>query len=138
MTNHKNLEMAKLARSRAYTPYSKFQVGAAVLLKDGTYVLGANIENASYGLSNCAERSALFSLLSQGYQKEDIVSITIVADVKGPISPCGACRQVMHELLPKDAKIFLTNLKGDLMETDAKALLPYGFAFDDEVEDAKD
>jgi cytidine deaminase len=137
MTNHKNLEMAKLARSRAYTPYSKFPVGAAILLKDGNYILGANIENASYGLSNCAERSALFSLLSQGYQKEDIVSITVVADVNGPISPCGACRQVMHELLPTDAKIYLTNLKGNMMETNAKALLPYGFAFD-EVEDAND
>jgi cytidine deaminase len=135
--NHKNIEMAKLARSRAYTPYSKFPVGAAILLKNGEYVLGANIENASFGLSNCAERSALFSLLSQGYKKEDIVSITVVADVLGPISPCGACRQVMHELLPADAKIYLTNLKEDIMETSAKELLPYGFIFDEE-NDAKD
>ena len=62
----KNLEQAKIARLKAYVPYSKFKVGAAIELKDGTYIHGANIENASYPLSNCAERSALFSLLSQG------------------------------------------------------------------------
>jgi cytidine deaminase len=68
----KNFEQALIARSRAYTPYSNFKVGAAILLKDGSYIHGANIENASFGLSNCAERSALFSLYSQGYKKEDI------------------------------------------------------------------
>ena len=128
----KNIEQAILARSRAYVPYSNFAVGAAILLKDGTYILGANIENASYGLCNCAERSALFSLYSQGRKKEDIESITVVADDKGPVSPCGACRQVMHELLPKDAKIYLTNLKGEIMETTKDELLPYAFVLKDE------
>ncbi|MBE0701079.1 MAG: cytidine deaminase [Acholeplasmataceae bacterium] len=127
----KNIEEALLARSRAYTPYSNFKVGAAILLKDGTFVHGANIENASFGLSNCAERSALFSLYSQGYKKEDIVSITIIANDKGPVSPCGACRQVMHELLPKDAKIILANTHGKTMETTTDGLLPYAFIFNE-------
>ncbi|MDI6452613.1 cytidine deaminase [Peloplasma aerotolerans] len=127
----KNLEQAMIARERAYTPYSNFKVGAAILLKDGTYIHGANIENASFGLSNCAERSALFSLYSQGFKKEDIVSITIVANDNGPVSPCGACRQVMHELLPRDAKIILANTKGETMETTTDGLLPYAFVLDE-------
>lgn len=126
-----HIDEAKKAREKAYVPYSKFKVGAAILLKDGTYIHGANIENASFGLTNCAERSALYSLISQGYQTEDIVSITIIAHDHGPVSPCGACRQVMHELLPKDTKIYLANMKGELMETTKDELLPYAFVLDE-------
>lgn len=129
---NRSIEAAKLAYSRAYAPYSNYRVGAAILLKDGTYVLGANIENASIGLSNCAERSALFSLYSQGYQKEDIVSMTVIADDERPVSPCGACRQVMHELLPKKTPITLANLKGETKETDPDELLPYAFGLEHE------
>jgi len=127
----RNIEEALKARSKAYAPYSKFKVGAAILLKDGTYVHGANIENASFGLSNCAERSALFSLISQGYKKEDIVSMTIIANDHGPVSPCGACRQVMHELLPKGTKITLANTEGKTMDTTPDGLLPYAFILDE-------
>lgn len=123
----KGIKEAKLAREKAYVPYSKFKVGAAAILKDGTVVHGANVENISYGLSNCAERSALFSLISQGYNPKDIKSFYIVADTEGPVSPCGACRQVMSELLPADAKVVLTNLEGDVLETNAAELLPYAF-----------
>ncbi len=119
------------AREKAYAPYSKFKVGAAILLKNGEVIHGANIENASYGLSNCAERSALFSLYSKGFKKEDIKEMAIVGDTNQPISPCGACRQVMNELLPKETSIYLTNLKGDLKKTTIKELLPYSF---DEIE----
>ncbi len=129
---NKSIEQAKLACSRAYAPYSKFKVGAAILMKDGTYVLGANIENASIGISNCAERSALFSLYSQGYKKEDIVSMTIIADDRQPVSPCGACRQVMHELLPKGTRITLANMKGETKETNPDELLPYAFELEHE------
>ena len=123
----KQLKEAKLAREKAYVPYSKFKVGAAIELKDGTFIHGANIENASYPLSNCAERSAIFSLLSQGYKKEDIKSMTIVANTDHPVSPCGACRQVMHELLPKGTPIYLANLKDEIKETNPDLLLPYAF-----------
>ena len=122
-----DFKAVKLAQSRAYAPYSNFKVGAAILMKDGTIVHGCNVENASYGLSNCAERSALFSLVSQGLNPKDIVSITVIGDTDGPISPCGACRQVMYELLPKDAKVILTNQKGDVLEMTKESLLPYGF-----------
>ena len=127
----KNIEEAKKARLKAYTPYSHFKVGAAIELRDGTFIHGANIENASFGLSNCAERSALFSLISQGYNPKDIVSMTIIANDHGPVSPCGACRQVMHELLPKEAKIYLANTKGEIKETNTDELLPYAFVLDE-------
>lgn len=127
----KHIEEAKKARLKAYTPYSNFKVGAAIELKDGTFVHGVNIENASFGLSNCAERSALFSLISQGYDPKDIVSMTVIANDHGPVSPCGACRQVMHELLPRDAKIYLANTKGEIKETNTDELLPYAFVLDE-------
>ena len=118
------LQEARLAREKAYTPYSLFKVGAAIELKDGTIIHGANIENASFGLTSCAERNALFSLISQGYHKEDIVSITVIANDHGPVSPCGACRQVMHELMPR-------NTKGQIKETTNDELLPYAFVLDE-------
>ncbi|QWB96478.1 cytidine deaminase [Mycoplasmatota bacterium] len=128
----KSLEEAKKARINAYTPYSKFKVGAAIELNDGTYIHGANIENAALGLCNCAERSALFSLYSQGYKKQDIKSMTIVADTHDPVSPCGACRQVMSELLPKETKIILANLDGATKTVTKDELLPYAFETYDE------
>ncbi|MGB1097076.1 MAG: cytidine deaminase [Acholeplasmataceae bacterium] len=117
------IEEAKKARLKAYVPYSKYPVGAAILLKDGTIIHGANIENASFGLSNCAERSAIFSLFSQGYKKEDIVSMTVIADHKKPVSPCGACRQVMFELLPENCEITLANLSGETKVMTKEALV---------------
>ncbi len=125
------IKHAKDAMKNAYIPYSKFAVGAAILLKDGTIIKGSNIENASYGLSNCAERSALFSVYSQGYKKEDIVAMAVIGKTSEPISPCGACRQVINELVSKDVPIYLANLKGDVKKTTIKELLPYSF---DEVE----
>lgn len=125
------IKEAIIARDNTYSPYSNFGVGAALLMNDGRIIHGANIENASYGLSNCGERSALFAAYSQGYQKNDILAMAITANTDGPISPCGACRQVMNELLNKETPIYLTNLKGALKETNIKALLPYAF---DEIE----
>lgn len=129
-----NLEAAKQARLKAYVPYSNFKVGAAIELNDGTIIHGANIENSSFGLTSCAERNALFSLISQGYDPKEIKEITIIGGSKGPISPCGACRQVMSELIPKATKIFLTNLEDEIYETTIEALLPFGFdLFEDRV-----
>ncbi|MDD4213083.1 MAG: cytidine deaminase [Bacilli bacterium] len=115
----------------SYSPYSHFAVGASILLKDGTIVGGTNIENASYGLSNCAERSALFAVYSLGYKKDDILSMMVLANTPKPVSPCGACRQVMHELLPERADIILTNLKRDMKIVKANELLPYAFTDSD-------
>lgn len=115
------------ARENAYTPYSNFKVGAAILLKNGIYIKGCNVENASYGLCNCAERTALFKMISDGYNKDDVVAMAIVGDTKNPISPCGACRQVMNELLYTNTPVILANLKKDIKEMKVADLLPYSF-----------
>ncbi|MFC3883530.1 cytidine deaminase [Bacillus songklensis] len=117
------------ARKQAYTPYSAFQVGAAVLTKNGNVYLGCNIENASYGLTNCAERTALFTAVANG--EKDIKAIVITGDTEGPISPCGACRQVLAEFCDENTKIILTNLKGDVTETSIQELLPGFFSSKD-------
>ena len=119
------------ARNNAYVPYSNFKVGAAILTKDGKIYRGCNVENASYGLTNCAERTAMFALYSDGYRKEDVEMMSVAGDTKNPISPCGACRQVMNELLTKDTPVILTNANKDVKVTSVKELLPYSF---DEVE----
>lgn len=119
--------LAKKAYDNAYAPYSKFQVGAVVVLENGEYVIGSNVENASYGLTNCAERSALFAAYSNGYRKEDILELVITANTEGPVSPCGACRQVISELMDSDAIVTMTNLKGDIKTVKVKELLPFCF-----------
>lgn len=124
---NKLLDMALVARANAYAPYSKFKVGAAILLSNGKYVLGCNIENASYGLSNCAERTALFKMISEGYTKNDVIAFCITGETNDVISPCGACRQVMNELLKPDTPILLTNVKRDMKEYKVIDLLPFAF-----------
>ena len=119
------------AMENAYVPYSHFKVGAALLLKDGSIVLGCNVENASYGLCNCAERTALFKAYSDGVKKDDILAISIAGATDTPISPCGACRQVMAELLNPETPVYLTNVKGDLKEMTVEELLPYSFSGSD-------
>lgn len=127
----KLIDNAIKARQFAYTPYSKFKVGAAILLKNGEYILGCNVENASYGLCNCAERTALFKMISEGYNKNDVVCMCIVGQTNRPISPCGACRQVMSELLEPNTPVILTNLKRDIKEIRVIDLLPYSFSEED-------
>lgn len=117
------------ARKNAHTPYSNFQVGAAVLTKNNKVYQGCNIENASYGLTNCAERTAIFKAVSEG--ENEIEAIVIVGDTEGPISPCGACRQVMAEFCDENTKVILTNLKGAMVETTINELLPGFFSSKD-------
>ena len=92
------LERAGVAREKAYAPYSKFKVGAALLTRDGRVFDGCNVENASYGLCNCAERTAFFSAIAAGYQRDQFAALAVIGDTEGPIAPCGACRQVIIEL----------------------------------------
>ena len=133
MNELKLIDEAILGRKRSYSPYSKFKLGAAILLKNGSFIHGCNIENVSYGLSNCAERTALFKMVSEGYSKEDVVAMAIVADTTLPVSPCGACRQVMAELLKKETKVILANMKKEYKMTTVEELLPYSF---EEIENA--
>ncbi len=124
-------EETKKARLNAYAPYSKFKVGGGMLLKNGKIITGFNIENASYGLCNCAERNTIFRCMMEGYTKDDFECLMVLGDTKEPISPCGACRQVMSELMNKDTKVILANVKGDLLETTVSDLLPYSFELSD-------
>lgn len=129
MNKEQLITAAKEARELAYVPYSKFQVGAALLTKDGKVYKGCNIENAAYSMTNCAERTALFKAISEA--DKDFTAIAVVADTERPVPPCGACRQVISELCPSDMKIYLTNLNGDVQELTVAELLPGAFTAGD-------
>jgi cytidine deaminase len=121
------LALARSAREQAYAPYSHFQVGAALLTRDGRRFGGCNVENASYGLCNCAERTALFSAIAAGCQPGDFAALAVLADTDNPVSPCGACRQVMAELCDGAMPVLMANLSGDTQQTTVAALLPGSF-----------
>ncbi|MCS0582259.1 cytidine deaminase [Massilia pinisoli] len=127
MKYQKLIDEARAARDVAYTPYSRFKVGAALETKDGRVFRGCNVENASYGLCNCAERTAFFSAIAHGYVPGDFAALAVIGDTDGPIAPCGACRQVILELGGNELPVVLANLKGDVMETTAAAQLPNAF-----------
>lgn len=133
ITNELKIELfdkAKTMLNFSYAPYSHFHVGAALLTKDGKIYTGCNIENAAYGPSNCAERTAFFKAISEGILKFD--AIMVVGGPNGKIKdycpPCGVCRQVMMEFCnPDEFKIFLAKSKDDIVEYTLKELLPLGF-----------
>ena len=114
----------------SYSPYSKFKVGAAVLLKSGDIVIGTNVENSSYGLTSCAERNALFNTYSLGYRSFDIDKLMIIGNTDDPVSPCGACRQVIMELMNENSDVILTNLYKDIKIMKVRDLIPYAFKED--------
>ncbi len=124
--DNKLKELAIQAKENSYSPYSHFRVGAALQLTDGTYIQGSNIENASFGATNCAERSALFAAYSQGYKKEDIVALAVTSDMEDPVPPCSICRQVMGELLTEDCDIYMIGTS-KILEVKIDDLVPYRF-----------
>jgi cytidine deaminase len=115
---------AREARDRAYAPYSGFQVGAALLAEDGRVVPGANIENASYGLSMCAERTAVFRAAAEGVRR--LAAVAVVASNDEPTWPCGACRQVLHEFGP-EMVVISEGAGGVRQELRLAELLPNAF-----------
>ena len=121
------LALARSAREQAYAPYSHFLVGAALLTRDGRRFGGCNVENAAYGLCNCAERTALFSAIAAGCQPGDFAALAVIAHTDHPVSPCGACRQVMSQLCDDTMSVVLANLRGATQETSVAALLPGSF-----------
>lgn len=125
------LDKAFEVMANAYAPYSKYHVGACVKTKDGKYHVGTNIENASYGLTNCAERSVLFHVYSLGYRQKDIESMALVTRGNTLGTPCGACRQVMVELLNKDTPVVIANTSSQAMVTNIVDLLPFSFTSND-------
>lgn len=116
------------AQQDAYAPYSNFKVGAYLKAKDGRTFYGVNVENASYPLSICAERSSLVAAISQGYRPGDFESMTVTVDADEPSSTCGACRQVLKELCDDDMPIYMTNHKGEVVTMTVEELLPFGFS----------
>ncbi|QWG63208.1 cytidine deaminase [Bacillus mycoides] len=129
MDKKKYIEEANKMLSKAYIPYSKFPVGAALVTKEGKIYTGCNIENASYGLCNCAERTAIFKAVSEG--ERDFSYLVITGETDGPISPCGACRQVIAEFCDPKMTVLLTNVKGDEKEVTVEQLLPGAFSIED-------
>jgi cytidine deaminase len=121
------LQYASQAREHAYAPYSHFHVGAALLTRDGRRFDGCNVENGAYGLCNCAERTALFSAIAAGCKPGDFVALAVTADTPEPVSPCGACRQVLAELCDPDMPVWLGNIAGKSAATTVAALLPGAF-----------
>ncbi|OWA37879.1 cytidine deaminase [Saccharibacillus sp. O16] len=115
------------ARENAYVPYSGFKVGAALLDEQGHVHHGCNVENAAYGPSNCAERTALFRAVADGHQPGSFQMLAVVGDTDGPIAPCGVCRQVLVELCKPDMPVILSNLNGQTRETTIRELLPDAF-----------
>ena len=124
------VDAARAAREQAHAPYSKFRVGAALRTRDGRVFGGCNVENASYGLCNCAERTAFFTAVAAGCRPGDFAALAVIGDTPGPIAPCGACRQVMHELGGPGLVVLLANLNGVVTSTTAAALLPAAFVLD--------
>ncbi|NLY63244.1 MAG: cytidine deaminase [Erysipelothrix sp.] len=124
------LEKAFAVMENAYVPYSNYKVGACVKLKDGNYIVGANVENAAYSPTMCGERNAIFQAYSQGYRKDDVESITIVTSGKRIGTPCGVCRQVLVELIHQDTPIVLSN-KTETRITNIANLLPDSFNEED-------
>ena len=119
------IETAVAALDKAYVPYSKFPVGACLVTKEGTIYQGINIENASFGLTNCAERTAFFKAVSEG--EKDFQHLVVAGRTPDPISPCGACRQVMVEFCQPDMPVTLVGDDGVIKETTVEGLLPYYF-----------
>lgn len=128
MVNYELVQKAKEALIKAYAPYSKFFVGAAVLAKSGKIYTGCNIENAAYSETCCAERVAIFKAISEG--DVHFREMAIIANTKHPITPCGACRQVMAEFMSENMKIFLANKEGKVTKVKLKDLLPGAFTED--------
>ena len=131
MTNMELISQAKKAREKAYTPYSNFQVGAALVTKDGKIYHGCNIENAGYSATNCAERTAFFRAVYDG--EREFSKIAVVGAPRGVeadllTAPCGVCRQVMMEFCdPETFTIIMPDGKGGILEVLLKDLMPYGF-----------
>lgn len=121
------MDGAQAATRNSYAPYSKFKVGSALLTTEGEIFLGCNVENASYGMSNCAERTAIFSAVAKTGRKMKIRAVAVVNDKGADCSPCGACRQVIYEFGP-DAMVFFQ--RGQVWKQyHITKLLPGGFRF---------
>ena len=125
MATTEMVDLAVEVSKQAYVPYSHFPIGAVLLTKDGEIYTGVNIENASFGLTNCGERTAIFKAVSEGAR--DFQELIIYGQTEKPISPCGACRQVMAEFFEPDLPVTLVSQNKSTVVMTVKDLLPYSF-----------
>ena len=125
MTDRELIEISKAAQQFAYAPYSKFRVGAALLCRNGSVYTGCNIENATYGATNCAERTAIFKAVSEG--RREFTAIAITSSGGDLTFPCGICRQVLAEFSP-EINVILEDKNGELHTFALSELLPHSFA----------
>jgi len=129
MDSSELMQKAREAALAAYAPYSKFRVGAALLMSDGSVITGVNIENRSYGLSNCAERTAFFTALTMG--KRDVSAIAVASpDAWEPLPPCGACRQVISEFCSPQTPIYYDDGRGGYINSSVEELYPVNSLMD--------
>lgn len=119
------IDLAIETSKKAYVPYSHFPIGAVLVAKDGSVYTGVNIENASFSLTNCGERTAIFKAVSEG--QRDFSELIVYGQTEKPISPCGACRQVMVEFFKSDSKVILIAEDKSTVEMTVGELLPYSF-----------
>ncbi|PID63334.1 MAG: cytidine deaminase [Ignavibacteriae bacterium] len=119
------LQLAVKAKKNAYAPYSNFRVGAILVTENGNLYSGVNVENSSYGLTNCAERTAVFKAVSEGETK--FKTIMLSSDAEDFITPCGACRQVLMEICGKDLEVVLSNANNEIRILNLEELLPLSF-----------
>lgn len=126
--------LAKEHLKDSYSPYSHFQVAAALMTESGKTYTGVNIENSSFGLTNCAERTAMFNWINDGGLPDPIKRLLIIGNTDRPISPCGACRQVMSEFMAPESEVILTDTKGEFVRYTVDELIPYHFTEKD-IED---
>jgi cytidine deaminase len=125
------IEHAIQASKRAYVPYSHFHVGCALMDEQGGLHYGCNVENAAYGPTNCAERTALFRAIADGHAPQSFRVLAVVGDTDRPITPCGVCRQVMVELCAPDMPVVMANVRGEYTITTVSDLLPGAFTSKD-------
>jgi cytidine deaminase len=111
----------------AYAPYSNFPVAALLLLKDGTYYTGINIENVSFGATNCAERTAIFTAINAQKRASDFQALFVIANTPAPIAPCSICRQVFVELFDQTMPVYLANSEQKYVRLSVEELVPYAF-----------
>jgi cytidine deaminase len=126
------VDAARVARERAHAPWSRFKVGAAARFGN-QIVHGCNVEFDVYGLTNCAERTAVFAAFANGAAREPMTAIAVIADTPGPVSPCGACRQVMFECGGAELRVILANTQGEMRVVRMADLLPGGFQLETQI-----
>ncbi len=127
MKNKELVEFAAKAMENTYSPYSRFPVGAAILMNDGTVFAGANVENASYGATICAERSAIVSAVVNGYKPGEFKKIAVISKMNNITPPCAVCRQVLVEFFKPNAEVIMASYNQDYKIATVSELVPYSF-----------